>query len=168
MSARRPAAHGRRAKRARRLRALRDADTQYGPDTSKVVHTYRDGWTIRRLDTITELWREGALMKHCLQNTNPDDVTDDPRYAKRYSLRDPDNHPHVTIVHLATSIDGHPPGASFVHGHANSYPPKPAYLQRISEWLDTLPGGHLATLPAQTGTPAAIRATAARHARWCA
>lgn len=74
-------------------------ENEYGPDTSKTVHSFDDGWTVRAPQSVADYYREGTLMGNC--------VNDDIDYQKEpneqawandvyHSLRDPDNIPHVT------------------------------------------------------------------------
>ncbi len=87
-------------------------------------------------------------MRHCLAH-DPDDL-DDPAITRRnktlfthlHSLRDPDNHPHVTFyVHHDEIL--------WAQGKTNT-PPKPEYLERIEAvWPTADPdawGYYLATL----------------------
>jgi hypothetical protein len=79
-------------RRRRELLALaRELDATLGPDGSRTVFGYSDGWTIRRLDTLADQHREGALMRHCLRTIK----TPDPN---AWSLRDADNLPHLTFA----------------------------------------------------------------------
>lgn len=129
----------RRGKRHRRARAVREADERFGPDQSVTVHTFPDGWTIRHAQTINDQWREGTLMKNCLQDQKDlvamagdrahefTGLTDE----TVYSLRDPSNFPHVTIE---MSMGGN----AYPWGAAQAFPPKDEYLARVLEWIATL------------------------------
>jgi hypothetical protein len=137
-------------RRNKRAAALREADRRYGPDTSETIAEFEDGWTIRRFATYTDAWREGFLMEHCLKEekyvpagTPPD------RIQPGYSLRDEQNHPHLTIGHFPAAPH-EPPlklggdtfhrdiGHTLTSGHGNQ-PPKTDYLERVEAWHQTLP-----------------------------
>lgn len=78
------------AKRRRKLLALaRELDDELGPDQSRVVFEYGDGWTMRRVERLEDQVREGRLVRNCLASVR------DPA-PDVYSLRDPDNLPHLT------------------------------------------------------------------------
>jgi hypothetical protein len=79
-------------RRRRALLALsRELDQTLGPDRSHLVHTLDDGWSIRRPRRTADQRREGALMRNCLVDTpRPDNHV--------WSLRDPENLPHVTFT----------------------------------------------------------------------
>jgi hypothetical protein len=79
-------------RRARELRAkARQLEETLGPDQSLIVFDYGDGWTVRHITTLADQHREGTLMRHCLRTvTTPD--------QNAWSLRDPDNLPHLTFA----------------------------------------------------------------------
>jgi DNA invertase Pin-like site-specific DNA recombinase len=55
-----------------KTRLLQDAqnlDENY-TDTSDIIHTFDDGWTIRRLNTVGDAHREGELMSNCINPYN--------------------------------------------------------------------------------------------------
>lgn len=89
-------------------------------DQSDIVHTFDDGWTLRKLRTVGDHWRESELMSNCTddairahigetESEEPDWVVKQriENYAldrpweeldsNYISLRDPNNIPHVTI-----------------------------------------------------------------------
>lgn len=86
-----PRSTGRRRRR-RRLTLARELDaTPLGPDESEVVHSWEDGWTLRRVERLSDQRREGILARHCSrQLTEP--------LPREHSLRDEDNLPHVTFT----------------------------------------------------------------------
>ena len=74
------------------LAKARELEEKYGPDQSRVVFEYRDpwcGWTMRRPESLNDQLREGHLMRNCLSRITEAD-------PNVYSLRDPDNLPHLT------------------------------------------------------------------------
>lgn len=126
----------RRAKKRRvQARAMQAAERRLGPDQSTVLHTFEDGWSIRRPSTVSDVRREGVLMRHCLAEPPAPDSDDPPLdwwiEAGVCSLRDEQNFPHVTFAHF----HGHGLIAS---GRAET-DPKPVYMARIESWLATLP-----------------------------
>jgi hypothetical protein len=80
----------------------------------KVVYQFRDGWTVQQLDTDAALKEEGKLMTHCVGG-----------YCKQvaagtsviYSLRDPDNVPHITL-----ELDPETKRFVQIHGPENAEP----------------------------------------------
>ena len=115
---------------AQRLRRAQELEGIYGPDQSKVVHQFPDGWSMRQLNTYGDAVREGELMGNCFSpfttdwphmmweshpqaewdGRDPDEARYDgeipdlsavseyhhPMPWPTYSLRDPNNLPHVT------------------------------------------------------------------------
>jgi hypothetical protein len=145
-------------RRNKQRRAQRDADARSGPDQSRVISEFADGWTIRRLTSISDVRREGMLMEHCLTEERwvPSDVPAE-RLEVFYSLRDPSNYPHLTFVHFPAAAPGEATvdyhgesplpfgpgrlaviGHTFVSGHGNR-PPREVYVQRVADWQETLP-----------------------------
>lgn len=123
------------------LMRAQEIEQDIGPDTARIVHTFEDGWTIRQLLTYGDLQREGELMQNCLAAWGLTSEADHPLWHQHpgergdpdyfstplpggdylYSLRDPDNLPHVSMDN-----DG-------MRGRANRSV-KPEYLTRIREW----------------------------------
>jgi hypothetical protein len=66
-------------------------DGSLGRDRARVVHTFPDGWTIRRVTRLADQHREGELMHNCLRRTRHRDLN-------CWSLRDPDNLPHLSFA----------------------------------------------------------------------
>src|SRR3954468_4097343 len=77
----------RRREMLARSRAL---DLELGPDESSIVYDYGDGWTIRKLETLSDCLREGRLLRNCLQHSKRHD-------ENAYSLRDADGLPHLSF-----------------------------------------------------------------------
>ena len=82
------------------LRQMAQEHDSKHPDTSQVVHTFDDGWTIRRPQTNADHWRESILMSNCVDDRC--EMSDDPNDphlipdSTYHSLRDPDNIPHAS------------------------------------------------------------------------
>ncbi|MGH7119046.1 MAG: hypothetical protein ACREFP_08675 [Acetobacteraceae bacterium] len=76
----------------RRALARRTAE-QWPEDWAGIetVQRYEDGCKFVRLTSPAAFARKGALMGHCVGSYHPDN-------CEIYSLRDPHNHPHVTIA----------------------------------------------------------------------
>lgn len=127
------------ARRDRELRhEQRQAERRHGPDTSRTVHTFADGWTIRRPVTSQDERREGTLMHNCLREMSMQWAYGID--AAGYSLRDTGNFPHLTLCHYPR---GFPllhiaPGTTYAFGRANTLP-KHAYLEYVHDWHDALP-----------------------------
>lgn len=134
------------ATRAQRLREAADLPA----DCSVVVYAFPDGWTVRRLDRVSDLLREGRLMGNCLEwsdyrhHHRKDDARLRPRgftNERYFSLRDPDNLPHLTFVmsNWSGKARGHSRLMRDVLGRHNSEP-RDTYLKRLYAWAYTLPG----------------------------
>lgn len=84
-------------------------EAEYGPDGSTVIHAFPDGWTVRAPVTVADHWREGTLMGNCVgdigSTSDPLEPLDDHPYW--YSLRDPDNIPHVSWSGDADGLGRH-------------------------------------------------------------
>lgn len=122
-------------------------------DTSRIVHTYPDGWTVRRLNTYGDMHREGQLMGNCFSPTSKSsdsfvhrewkdhpEVNSDlsilpesrlqgmnlghPVSRDYYSLRTPENLPKV-------SIDPEAPEPALGRHNQN---PREEYMDRIHTW----------------------------------
>jgi hypothetical protein len=125
-----------------RRKLLRDAEARYGKDRSVVVYGFADGWTIRRMATRADECREGLLMAHCLDTEeNAPTGVDDPWGAEvgnLFSLRDADDFPHVTFGFLGAYAD-EPGWLGAAAGNGDSRPVKPAYVERLLRWVQSLP-----------------------------
>jgi hypothetical protein len=90
-----------------------------------------NGWTVRRILTANDVQYEGYVMEHCVGSY--DCAVVDER-TKIYSLRDPENKPHVTMDVAVKSWD-----FKQIYGKSNSEP-KSEYKKMIKEWMKTLKG----------------------------
>ena len=97
----------------------------YGP---KWKNPDFDGWTIQKVDDKNDLKCEGNKMDHCVGEYYDNVLTG---YFIVFSLRDPQNNPHITI--------GMEPDNTVIQyqGVGNSYP-KPLYQEMIKEWFLSL------------------------------
>jgi hypothetical protein len=115
------------------------------PDTSTTIHTWADGWTIRRLTTAEDMRREGRLVHTCLATAvdEPFDLGPDndlilgPDHklvnSHLHSLRDPDNYPRATFFYCPTDRT-----IGELVGHSDQ-PIQPTYHERLREWHPPLP-----------------------------
>jgi hypothetical protein len=104
-----------------------EVEQRFGPDQAEIVHTFDDGWTIRRVTRTADLAREGALMGHCLRSMVPERGPDLPDV---YSLRDRDNYPHTTLFYepvTRCAVD--------FSDHGDRFPIAPEHLFRLLDWL---------------------------------
>ncbi len=131
-------------------------ESDLGPDQSQVVHSYPNGWTMRKLQTYADAHREGKLVSNCFAHDShtPHSVwalhpeashwdADGDGYAEEYaiptvsqfdlplpidlySLRDPNNIPHVSVD--PSGMEG-----SQALGRHNSNP-KPEYRDMLAQW----------------------------------
>jgi hypothetical protein len=157
-----------RGKRNTRRRAIQEAEQHAGPDSSLVLHEFPDGWTIRRLMTPADEFREGLLIGNCLWIMNGRQFWDWPGTIA--SLRDPDNYPHVTFRFLPPEIRNPPDDkegwVGTAGGHGDTKPIKDEYARRILRWTRTLPypvevdasnGGFSLAMPTTAGVPERTR-----------
>jgi len=119
------------------------ASIEYGPEWSKPEW---QGWTLQRILTTDDLKAEGNKMNHCVKGS---------AFCGRlkssdsffYSLRDPQNNPHITIE-VSTLESGYievfkdkkeskPIKIRQISGNSNSEP-KPEYKEMIREWSDSM------------------------------
>ena len=137
---------------AQALQRAQSLETILGPDESQIVHQFDDGWTIRQLSIYADAEREGHLMSNCMRWSGEDESAsfwgfhpnyqtwEDPEFEdldmplpsfeEVYSLRDPNNIPHVTIYE-----DEITDGRAMLGKHNSN--PKPEYLDKIEEWVGT-------------------------------
>ena len=118
-------------------------------DQSVLVHEFADGWSVRRLLVVSDLLYEGALMRNCLEWAEyPQHRCDGARLRavghtneRYFSLRDPDNLPHVTFVmsNWSGRRRGHARQMRSTLGRHNTTP-KLTHLRRLYEWAAELPG----------------------------
>jgi hypothetical protein len=94
-----------------------------------------NGWTIQEVDTKNDLLVEGNLMNHCVGSywsENEERVRGSDGGRNRiFSLRDPNNKPHVTI-----ETDQSREYVLQIMGHSNSTP-KREYKEMIKFWVDS-------------------------------
>lgn len=102
----------------------KDADLEKAG--GEIVHDFGDGWTIRKLTTAEEAKVEGDAMGHCVGGYGS---AIESNRTSIFSLRDPQNQPHVTI-----ELD--PWGGNIVQiqGKGNKTP-IPEYQERVGNWL---------------------------------
>lgn len=101
----------------------------YGPDWKNKEF---NGWTIQRVTTKNDLLTEGNKMDHCV-GSFCENVFD--RRSVIFSLRDPQNEPHVTIE--VDGEQGYDMGyIEQIKGKSNSEP-KPIYKEMIKEWIES-------------------------------
>jgi hypothetical protein len=98
----------------------------YGP---KWKNENFNGWTIRKITTSNDADYEGHLMDHCVGSYSCNILDGSVRV---FSLRDPNNKPHVTM-------EVSPGSWTFkqIYGKSNSEP-KSKYKKILKEWIQTL------------------------------
>jgi hypothetical protein len=84
-----------------------------------------NGWTIQKITSENDILAEGNKMENCVGS-----YCDKMNSGKLiiYSLRDPQNNPHIT---MGTDEDGE---VEQINGHSNK-DPKPEYKAMIKEWV---------------------------------
>lgn len=99
-------------------------DIIYGPNWK---NTEYNGWTIQKVTSENDLLTEGNKMDHCV-GSYCEDVEKGNSFI--YSLRDPNNNPHITIeINPTGSIEQ-------IQGHSNQEPDN-KYKAMIKEWMMT-------------------------------
>lgn len=88
------------------------------------------GWTIQKVISANDLEVEGNKMDHCV-GSFCEDV--ERGTSNIYSLRDPQNNPHVTME-VGGEKDYHPGAIKQIQGKSNS-DPKQTYKEMIKEWM---------------------------------
>ncbi len=96
--------------------------TIYGPEWKNPEW---NGWTIQKVISENDLLAEGNKMDHCVGDYC-DRVKEG--FSIIYSLRDPENNPHITLE----TNDFH--DVTQIQGKSNSIP-KPEYRAMIKEWI---------------------------------
>ena len=126
-----------RGKRNAHRRAIAEAERETGPDTSLVLYRWPDGWTIRRLMTHEDAYREGVLVHNCCSWYGP---LVEPGTVG--SLRTPDNFPVTTFRFVPPEIRNPPYDregwVGAIGGHGDSRPVKDEYAMRLVAWTRTL------------------------------
>lgn len=107
----------------------------------EVVHTTPDNWTVRRLHTPEELSAEGDAMGHCVGGYHGAVSRGD---TQIYSLRDPNNSPHIT-TEISPRVTAHGPWNGpnqgqvvQIQGKANQEP-QDEYKARLADWFRSYP-----------------------------
>jgi len=96
----------------------------YGPEWKNAE---LQGWTIQRIMSENDLQVEGNRMNHCV-GSYCEDVKSE--YSIIYSLRDPNNNPHVTIESDGSDY------VRQIRGNSDSIPKK-KYQSMIKEWIES-------------------------------
>ena len=91
----------------------------YIPDAPPVVKNFEDGFRWVKLVNKLQFEREGALMKHCINNGIYFDLWSVTHTGEFYSLRDSKNIPHVT---MQLEINGSAKSVRQCKGHSNQRP----------------------------------------------
>jgi hypothetical protein len=143
--------------RRKKLEYAQQLEGKFGPDTSETLHEFPDGWSVRRLNDYGDLNREGELMSNCWARSFWADPANMQKYKyawrgypehhapqggvlpeqtdysvpvrdRYYSLRDPDNLPHLSFNVWAGTTRPYS-----VHGVHNS-DPKPEQMEYLKQW----------------------------------
>lgn len=77
--------------RDKRLRIASRLDREHGTDDSRIAYIDCAGWSVREVLRLDDQRREGAFLRHCLYQASE-------VLSNVWSLRDPDNVPHVTFA----------------------------------------------------------------------
>jgi hypothetical protein len=111
---------------------------QYEPTNRKLVvygpkwkNKEWQGWTIQEIVSQNDLLTEGNMMNHCCANYYDEVKRGSTRF---FSLRDPKNHPHVT---MSTNSDGK--DVKQIQGNSNQVPDN-QYKTMIKEWVTSEKG----------------------------
>ena len=177
---------------AQRLRRAEQIEHRFGPDQSKVVHQFPDGWSMRQLNTYGDAVREGELMGNCFSpfttdwphmmwESHPQAEWDgrDPDKARydgeipdlsavseyhhpmpwpTYSLRDPNNLPHVTADPQDQSGNG-------ILGRHNT-DVKTEHYPYLYEWMTQTKDPEAAAYAEDFSPEAAQQALQTKTAEW--
>ena len=85
-----------------------------------------EGWTVQQINSENDLEAEGNKMDHCVGSYCSDMMDGRSIF---YSLRDPNNNPHITI-----EVDNKYKTVEQIQGNSNSEP-KDEYKAMIKEWI---------------------------------
>jgi hypothetical protein len=123
------------------------------PDAGEVIHSYPNGWTMRRVQGRDELFNEGEEMQNCVPKY-VDNVAQGTHHL--FSLRDHKNDPHANVL-MVPSNQGQDwrDGGSIVdiRGKQNATP-LPDYQRYIRDWIGTFPNKPTAAFePGPAGDP---------------
>jgi hypothetical protein len=98
-----------------------------------IVKEFPDGFTIQRITTMSDVHVEGKFMQNCLRDYDEYEMRSIKIGSSEiYSLRDPENNPHVSIEFCGKSIGQ-------VKGKQND-DPLPKYMPYIVKWLSEKTG----------------------------
>lgn len=98
-------------------------------NTGEIIHEWDDGWTVRTVTSPNDLDVEGPAMQHCVA-TYKGAVSSG--RSRIFSLRDPNNMPHVTI-----ELRGKTDEVVQIQGKQDKRPIK-EYRERVAEWLQAM------------------------------
>lgn len=158
--------------RAQRLKIMHVAEDGgvIAPDRSQIIHVFDDGWTIRRLELASDIWREGVLMRNCLRlhyrratEAGAQDqlalrkvssLICNPDISYLHSLRDENNLPRLTI-YVRERMWG---AGSYRNGRICD-----EYVDRMNEWMSAIGFEKMRYSPPPI--PAAVRERATARAR---
>jgi hypothetical protein len=98
-----------------------------------IAYRYPDGWSIQEVRTENDLDVEGNRMGHCV-GSYADQVSGGK--TRIFSLRDPQNQPHVTIE-AGDSKDKQTLFIKQIQGKSNK-PPIPEYRARVRDWFQEI------------------------------
>lgn len=106
---------------------IADHEAEFGPDTSEIMHTFPDGFTIRQPASLADEFREGMLMNNCVGDNaalhSPQEWREQ-TWPQFESLRDPHNIPKATWTLY---------GGDMALGHGND-PVHPKYHPYLDEY----------------------------------
>lgn len=105
-------------------------------DGSFMMHVFEDGWSVRKMVSAADIYREGYLMRNCLRvrveeaegRASASASLFDTAKGSLHSLRDENNLPHLTFRVAEKSH------ACEIFGFKNSEG-KDIYLTRLDKWL---------------------------------
>lgn len=98
-------------------------------NTGAVVHEWDDRWTMRTVTSPNDLKVEGSVMQHCVASYDRAVANG---MSRIFSLRDPNNMPHVTI-----ELRGKTDEVVQVQGKQDKRPIR-EYRERVAEWLQAI------------------------------
>jgi len=124
-----------------RMRAWQEMDLTQPPDQSEVVHEFPDGYTIRKLNNLADVHREGVMQRNCWQQ-NRRIIGDDGQglpltssYHQFMSLRDPKGLPVLSFNLRDRHLDYGKPYIHSVLGVRNRQP-TPRQAEYIRQYRD--------------------------------
>lgn len=104
------------------------------PNSGQIVHSFPNGWTMRRLQNKDEAYDEGEVMQNCVPKFAPSVENGG---VHIFSLRDPKNNPHVNVL-MQPGSDGHWSNGYVrdIRGKQNDRPTD-EYRDMVRSWFDT-------------------------------